>query len=495
MDWSTFLLALLPAVLASLYFWSSTFSRRKNFPPGPTGIPFFGNILSFGKQPPVTMLRWKEQFGDIYGLHVGRKPLVVLSDFNTIKKVFGDDAAAGREQSSPIRHDIATGAGSGLIFSQDDLWRTHRRFALSTLRDLGMGKNWLEDSIIAEVEGLCQTLRDTEQKPFDPKEQLTNSVSNVICALIFGQRFDLKDPKFTQLTTMLTTNIQNVDVEGLAEVMPFLMWFPNRVRDRVMTVRRNLRSLAVFFKDQVDEHARTKQRDEVVPDYLYAYQAEAENRSKTVAENTFDEPQLLSSLFDLFIAGSETTSTTTLWAFVYMIENPEVMWKVQAEIDQNIGRDRVLTNADRGLLPYTEATLLEIQRCASLVPLSVPHTTRSEMNIDGYIIPKDTVLLANLYSVHRDPRYWEKPEKFDPTRFLDEKEKLIRHEGFAPFSVGKRACLGESLAKMELFLFIANLLRSFNLRLPAGKTLSHEDYHASVVNCPNPFQLIFEPRT
>ena len=88
------------------------------------------------------------------------------------------------------------------------------------------------------------------------------------------------------------------------------------------------------------------------------------------------------------------------------------------------------------LLPYTEAVILEVQRCASLVPLGVPHMTHEDVTIDGYTIPEGTVVAANLYSIHRDPRYWKNPEKFDPLRFLDENKKLLRPDGFAPFSIG-----------------------------------------------------------
>ena len=134
--------------------------------------------------------------------------MVALNDFHTVRKIFGEDAAAGRLTHSVIRnHETGLPLGTGLITSEETLWKQHRRFALSTLRDLGMGKNWLEDTIIAEVEGICQAIRDTKQRPFNPKTQLTNSVSNVICALIFGKRFELSDPKFSRLTSLINENI------------------------------------------------------------------------------------------------------------------------------------------------------------------------------------------------------------------------------------------------------------------------------------------------
>ena len=92
--------------------------------------------------------------------------------------------------------------------------------------------------------------------------------------------------------------------------------------------------------------------------------------------------------------------------------------------------------AFKGLMPYTEATILEVQRLASIIPLILPHTTLEEIQIDQYTIPKGTLIFANMFAIHRDPRYWNEPEKFDPTRFLDESMKLTKPEGFAPFSVG-----------------------------------------------------------
>ncbi|OWA52865.1 putative Cytochrome P450 2U1 [Hypsibius exemplaris] len=96
--------------------------------------------------------------------------------------------------------------------------------------------------------------------------------------------------------------------------------------------------------------------------------------------------------------------------------------------------------------------IFEIQRCGNSAPLGVAHQSREDIQLEGYTIPKDTLIISNLFSIHRDSRYWKNPEKFDPTRFLDADRKLIRPEGFIPFSIGKRVCLGEALARMELFL-------------------------------------------
>ncbi|OWA51966.1 Cytochrome P450 2B19 [Hypsibius exemplaris] len=489
-----FLIATVLAIAAAaIYAWSKTGPR--NIPPGPQGLPFFGNIFSLGQYPHKVLAEWKDKYGDVMSFKNGHRLMIVLSDPATVRKVFANDVVANRDNQSAIRTDPGTSAELGLVFSEGELWKSHRRFALSTLRDLGMGKNWLEDTIITEVQELCDILRSTKGKAIYPKVQVTNSIANVICALIFGRRFTLDDPKFTRLTALLNELPTGLAADSVVQALPFLMWFPNAVRKRVSAARQSLHSVFAFLREEVVQHTGTVDKQADAPDYLYAYLAECENGSKTGGASSFTEEQLLPSLLDLFGAGTETTSNTTLWAFVYMLANPEIMKKVQLEIDERVGRDRMLRSSDRNLLPYTEAMIMEVQRLGNLATFGLPHRNAEEITIDGFTIPKDSNILANLYSIHTDPRWFKEPFKFDPTRFLDANEKLIKPDGFMPFSTGKRVCLGEALAKMELFLFIANLLRCFTLQLPSGvKSVSLDAAPDSVVNSPVPFQVAFIPR-
>ncbi|OQV12854.1 Cytochrome P450 2J5 [Hypsibius exemplaris] len=496
MEYFTAIAAVFAALLA-LVFWRRQ-SRPKNLPPGPPGLPFVGHALSLGtpRRPAAKFMEWREKYGDIFSVRLGGRQMVVLSDIATARKVFQDDNITGRDQWSLVRIPGSfIPPSAGIIVSNHELWRTHRRFALSTLRDLGMGKNWLEDTILTEVEELCQILRDTKETPFNPKVKLTNSVSNVICALIFGRRFELNDPKFSRLTGLIAENVAAAGAEGIAKTFPFLMWFPNRVRNLIYRTRRNRDTLTKFMQEMIAEEAKKPNRDpDDVQDYLRAYQRERETGAKMADRESFDEKQLIATLLDLFGGGTETTSTTLLWAFLLLTLNPDAQRKVQDEIDNNVGRDKMLTNSERSRLPYTEAVILEIQRIGSLVPVG-GRMNFEETTIDGYTIPKGTNITINLYGVHRDPRHWKNPDKFDPTRFLDEDNKILRPEGFVPFSVGKRSCPGEALAKMELFLFTANLLRCFTVKLPPGSTLSREDYVTTVVSSPIPFEVVFVPRT
>ncbi|OWA52565.1 Cytochrome P450 2B19 [Hypsibius exemplaris] len=481
---------ILSVLVASIFFILFKLSRRgKNLPIGPRPLPFFGNTLSLGERVPETLTKWSKQFGDVYTFYAGNKPIVILSNLETVRRLLGDEVSSGREREDLIRTaDSALPWKMGNVMSDGELWRTHRRFMMSTLRDLGMGKNWLEDSILVEVEGLLQTLRETRGLPFNPQASLM-CVANLICTMVFGKRFELDDPRFSWLISKLGDQMKAGPATSMLQAMPFLMWFPNSIRTQVMSLRHDLKEIADFLAKEVEDHKVNPARTDV-PDYILAFLTQTSKNTPT-----FTEQQLHTSIFDIIIGGSDTILSTILWAFVFMIENPDIMRKVQEEIDEKVGRDRMLTTAEKGLLPYTEAVILEVERCASVLPLAVPHRLLEETIVDGFVIPKDTIIAPNIYAIHRDSRYWKNPDRFDPDRFLDaDKQNILRPNAFMPFSTGKRVCIGEGLAKAELFLFISNVLRCFSLELPPGQTLSHEDYISSIISTPKPFQLLFKAR-
>ncbi|RZB39556.1 p450 domain containing protein [Asbolus verrucosus] len=152
------------------------------------------------------------------------------------------------------------------------------------------------------------------------------------------------------------------------------------------------------------------------------------------SDPSFTDDQLMSLCLDLFMAGSETTSNTLGFSVVYMLEYPEVQKKVQDEMDEIVGRNRWPALQDRIKLKYTEAVLMEIQRRANIPPLGIAHRATRATSLFGYFIPKGTIVLTSLYSVHMDEKFWKDPSAFRPERFLDECGNLIVNEKyFAPF--------------------------------------------------------------
>ena len=174
---------------------------------------------------------------------------------------------------------------------------------------------------------------------------------------------------------------------------------------------------------------------------------------------------------DLFFAGSETTSNTLEFAFQYMIQHPGVQTRVQAEIDAVIGRHRAPEYPDLARMPYTEATLLEIMRYSSVVPF-VARVPREDVQLQlrrsgsGFSVPKETMVINNLHAVHFDVDFWGDPHVFRPERFLvpaNDGEGVcpVKSSRTIPFGLGRRQCLGETLARASLFIYFATFLQRY----------------------------------
>ncbi|KAM5151824.1 cytochrome P450 2K6-like [Mantella aurantiaca] len=171
-----------------------------------------------------------------------------------------------------------------------------------------------------------------------------------------------------------------------------------------------------------------------------------------------------------------------------MMKYPEIQKKVQEEIGAQIKQGQLPTADDRRNMPYTEAVIHEIQRFTNIIPLNLSHTTPSDVYFRGYCIPKGTDVIPFLTSVLHDRTQWETPDQFNPNNFLDEAGKFVKQDAFMPFSAGGRTCVGESLARMELFLFFTGLLQTFTFHPPPG--VSTEDISLSpqtgFILCPMP---------
>ena len=173
----------------------------------------------------------------------------------------------------------------------------------------------------------------------------------------------------------------------------------------------------------------------------------------------------------------------------------QVQSKVQEEIDGVTG-SRMPGVADRPKLVYTEATMYEIMRLGTVAPLGVPHQTLCDTSVGGYDIPKDTMVMINHWAVLNDPEEWDSPAEFRPERFIDDVGQLKpKVESWLPFSAGRRACLGEFVAKPELLLIFACIFKRFQVSLPAGAVFDPSPKLGSMIlHVPKPFKVVVTER-
>ncbi|OWA54748.1 Cytochrome P450 2J3 [Hypsibius exemplaris] len=490
------LLAAVLCVLAAAWFAFKQ-KRSPTLPPGPPTKPIIGNLGQLlgrtGKDRYRSLARAVNQYGKngMATIYFGSRPLIFITNLDTIKIVLHSNEMLGKPLT--VRDEFFH--RKGLILTDgDDAWKEQRRFALSTLRDFGMGKTWLQDLIIEEAQELVEDFKNADGKPFDPVQCLTPSVCNVIAAISYGQRFSHKDEKFSRLALLISEN-QEIQSKNLAvEFFPFLRYVPfSAFRARHLAWWKNIGDLTAFFGKLMEEHHESLREGEPPRDYLHAFMVEAA-KQKDNSNTTFTDDQLLRSVLNLFSAGTETTATTLAWAILYMLDYPAVFDRVQKEIDSVVGNGRYATLEVKDRLPYTQATIMEVQRLANLVSI-VARRTLTDVTLDGFKIPAGIGIAALSSAVHEDARFFPDPLAFKPERFLDQSGKLrSKVEGFIPFSIGKRFCIGESLAKMELYIFFTSLVKNFQFRIPSGETVDSNDAVWSAISSPKPFKAIFEAR-
>ncbi|MED6241436.1 hypothetical protein ATANTOWER_014414 [Ataeniobius toweri] len=462
-----------------------------HFPPGPPALPFLGNIFSIeSKQPHIYLTKLADVYGNVFCIRLGRHKTVFVSGWKMVREALVIHAEHFVDRPySPMATRIYSGNSGGLFFSNGKVWRRQRCFAMTTLRTFGLAKGSMEENICQESRHLQEAMEKEEGKPFDPVPLLNNAVSNIICQIVFGRRFDYSDQ---DLQTMLKNLADMAYLEGsiwalLYDAFPSLMRHLPGPHNGIFS---SSNSLKASIRKEIERHKLdldpSNPRD-YIDNFLIE---ERHNRKQDVG---FMEENLVLCCLDLFLAGSETTSKTLQWGLLYLIKNPQIQGKVQEEIDRVVGQTRQPTMEDKSNMPYTDAVIHEIQRMGNIVPLNGLRMTARDTTLGGYFIPKGTTVMPNLTSVLFDKNEWETPDSFNPKHFLDDDGRFMKKEAFLPFSAGKRACPGEGLARMELFLFVVSLLQKFHFSTLDGVELRTEGI-TGATRTPHPFEIFAKSR-
>ncbi|XP_077084603.1 vitamin D 25-hydroxylase [Siphateles boraxobius] len=441
--------------------------RPRGFPPGPTPLPLIGNILSLATEPHVYMKRQSDIYGQIFSLDLGGISTVILNGYDAIKECLYHQSEVFADRPSLPLFQKMTKMGGLLNCKYGRGWIEHHKLAVNCFRYFGSGQRMFE-RISEECLFFLDAIDQHQGKPFNTKHLVTNAVSNITNLIIFGQRFTYDDGDFQHMIEIFSENVE-LAASGWAFLYNAFPWMEYVPFGKHQKLFRNANKVYNFLLQIINRFSQSR-----IPQspqhYIDAYLDEME-QSATDKTTSFSQDNLIFSVGELIIAGTETTTNCLRWAMLYMALYPRIQEKVQMEIDCVLnGRPPALEDKQR--MPYVEAVLHEILRLCNVVPLGIFRATSQDAVVRGYTIPKGTMVITNLYSVHFDEKYWSNPSIFCPERFLDCNGKFVRHEAFLPFSIGKRHCLGEQLARLEMFLFFTTLLQRFNLQFPEGFTPS-----------------------
>ncbi|KAM9470726.1 cytochrome P450 2F2-like [Clarias gariepinus] len=464
-------------------FFLIRIQRPKNFPPGPLPIPVFGNLFHFNvKNPLKDFGKLAKRYGKVYSLYIGTKPVVVLNGLKAIREALVTKSAefSGRPQN--MLKDVTEGKGF-IMADYGPVWKEHRRFALMTLRNFGLGKKSMENRILGEIEYLVAKLEKYAGSSLHPQTLFHDAASNIIYLVLFGTRYEYGDETLKVYVRLFaeSTKLANGPWALIYDALPVVRTWPLPFKKAFD----NYQMLKSLTANMIKEHKTTR-----VPgrprDFVDCYLDELDKRSN---ESTFSEEQLSTYIMNLHLAGTDTTSNTLLTAILYLMAHPDIQKRCQKEIDEVMKGKSQVSFEDRQNLPYTQAVIYECQRIASTVPLSVSHCTTRDTELMTYTIPKGTMIIPNLFSVLREEGQWKFPHDFNPLNFLNDQGQFEKPEAFLPFSAGPRACLGEGLARMELFLVLVTLLHRFQFVWPEDAGEPDFTIMFGVTTKPKPYRM------
>ncbi|NXX99810.1 CP1A5 protein, partial [Centropus bengalensis] len=452
-------------------------------PPGPRGYPILGNVLKLRKDPHLVLTGLSQKYGDVMEVKIGTRPVVVLSGLETIKQALvkqGEDFM-GRPDLYSSRHVTD---GQSLAFSPDsgEVWKARRKLAQNALKSFSITPSptssstcLLEEHVSKEADYLVTKFLQLmkEEKSFDPYRYLVVSVANVICAMCFGKRYDHNDQELLNIVNVSEEFVDVAAAANPADFIPLLQYLPSRA----MTLFKHFNQRFMrFLQKIVKEHYETFDKNNIrdITDSLIEQCIDKKVEANTAIQ--IPKEKIVNLVNDLFGAGFDTVTTGLSWSLLYLVTYPDIQKRIQEELDQTIGRERRPRLSDRGMLPYTEAFILEMFRHSSFLPFTLPHrqvlsTTRDTV-LNGYYIPKDRCVFVNQWQANHDEKLWKDPLTFNPERFLNaERTEVNKVDGekVLVFGLGKRRCIGENIARWQVFLFLSTLLQQLEFSVRDGK--------------------------
>ncbi|KAM8946914.1 cytochrome P450 2J4-like isoform 2-T2 [Pelodytes ibericus] len=477
----------LALALLGLLWWKM--SRPKSFPPGPLALPIFGNTLQIDLSNPLEDLKkFSSMYGPVFRIYLGTTPAVVVRGLKDIQEVL---VAKGQVYADRPHVTKVVFGTKGLVGATYGLaWKENRRFTLLTLRNFGLGKKPMEERIAEESKYLIQELKKNQDSVFDPHCVIDNATANIICSIVFGRRYDYNDTTFSNILHLVHEHMKKF-ITFWAEIyntFGFIHYLPLPH----CRMSKNLDIIYAFLGSILEEHKRTR----VVGkprDYIDSYLEEMDKQEADPKKKTFDNENLFACVENLFLAGTESTSSNLRWCLLYMTAFPDIQDKCRNEIDKVRGyRDR-LDYEDRVRMPYTQAVLQEVQRYATIAPLSI-HATVKKEQLNGFTIPKGTAIIIDLSSLNYDETHWKYPHKFNPENFLNDDGELLNPASFLPFSAGPRSCLGANFSRMEVFLFFTIMMTHFEFHQPDPSTPPDLQQVFGIVQNPKRFKMRLVPR-
>ncbi|KAL5559109.1 hypothetical protein UlMin_035320 [Ulmus minor] len=442
--------------------------QGKNSPPSPRSLPLICHLHLLKQPLPLTFQTLSQKYGPILSLRFGFQNFLILSSPSAVEDCFTKNDITFANRPITMAGDCYTyNYTTFSVAPYGQLWRSLRR--VSTIEIFS--QNSIQKFALireGEVGSLVRNLYKISAKG-PQKVELTyyiwlvvtnNMLKSSAGKPLVGDEIANTVAGKQRLKEIKETFFPSLTLLTVCDFLPFLRWVGYKGLEKNM--KRVQRKRDKFLQGLIDEIRQKKicsklnfrERTTFVGSLLQLQESDPEFYSDEVIKGI---------ILLMFVAGTDTSASTLEWTMALLLNHPEAMQKLIEEIDNQVGRDRLLKDSDLPKLPYLRYVINEALRLYTAAPLLLPHVSSEDCTIGGYKIPRGTTLLVNALAIHRDPKVWDEPEKFKPERFKAITMNGDRDEGFKfiPFGVGRRVCPGAALAVRMVSLTVGTLVQCF----------------------------------
>ncbi|XVF53971.1 hypothetical protein PTKIN_Ptkin05aG0143500 [Pterospermum kingtungense] len=460
--------------IACCVWWTKKFAKSKPhpLPPGPPGLPILGNLPFIEPDFHRYVAKLSQIYGPIIKLQFGRRVCIIISSPSVAKEVLKDHDAIFANRDIPVAAMLGRYGGRNIVW-------THNGPNFRKLRKLVVREIMSNPSLDAgyelrrgEIRKMVKELHGKVGSTVNLGEQIFHTTLNVMINMLWSSSLNgeegrklmiefkkrlhefvglLGSPNVSDLFPLLTS----FDLQGIqSKTKKILAWFYDNVFESVIVER-----------TKMGEGQKNEEHNDFLQLLLDANQRGGDDKT-SISMN-----EIKALLLDMLIGGSDTIPTTVEWAMTELLRHPDKMKIAVEELDTVVGNQNIVEESHLPRLPYVEAVAKETLRLHPAAPLLVPHMPSETCIVAGYTVPKHSRIFINAWAIQRDPEFWENPLRFEPERFLKDKERA-NYQGnnfyFFPFGSGRRICVGIPMAERMVGYELAVLLHSFDWKLPGG---------------------------
>jgi len=417
-------------------------SRR---PPGPPPRFLIGNLPLFSSDPLAIYTRWARQFGDIFYYRAGWIDVYFLNHPSLIESVLVSQSQNFAKDK--VIQNSRWFLGEGLLTNEGSGWLRQRRLCQPAFHRERMAS--YGHTMAAYTEEMLATWQDTEVR--DIHQEMMQLTMRIVAKVLFSVEVKEDTERVAGALNVLMRHTSG----GRMILPPLLRHLPVPA---LMRVKRAVRELDEIV-NRIIRQRRASGQD--TGDLLSMLMAARDEDGSGMTDR-----QLRDEVLTFLLAGHETTAVSLSWTWYLLSQHPEVEQKLREELSQVLG-GRAPQLEDLPCLPYTDKVVKESMR---LYPpaWSLARTVVKEMELGGYQLPVGSNVVMSPWILHRDPRFFEQPEQFNPDRWTTDAAQHLPKFAYFPFGGGSRLCIGASFAMMEANLLLAAIAQRFQLRLVPG---------------------------